>query len=511
MAATRLALVSVHDKTGIEKFAGVLSKLGFRIISTGGTAKKLKTAGIKITEVSELTGFPELMDGRVKTLHPKVHAAILADRKNPKHMAELKRQGIEPIDLVCVNLYPFEKTVSGKHKLEEAIEEIDIGGPTLLRAAAKNYAGVVAVTDPSDYETVAAELAKGQLSEVTKIKLAVKVWDHIAYYDSVISGYFRMRFGAEEFPNTLTMGFRKTQDLRYGENPHQKAAFYSDVPDVNRFAQLQGKQLSYNNILDFNAALSVVSEFDEPTAVIVKHNNPSGVASHESILEAYKLARAVDPEAAFGGIVGLNRKVDSGLAREITSRFVEIVIAPGYDDDAIKAFETKKNIRVIKTDTGNRKMSGVEYRSVWNGLLIQETDAKLLDKTEVVSKRKPTDSEMRALMYAWKVCKYVKSNAIVYAKDNRVIGIGAGQMKRIDAEKLAAMIAKDYSGEESLRGCAMASDAFFPFADGIEYAATLGVTAVIQPGGSIKDKDVIDAADKHGMAMVFTGTRHFRH
>ncbi len=511
------ALISVYNKDGVTGLARALAELGIEIVSSGGTAKLLSESGIKVIDVSDFTGSPEIMDGRVKTLHPKIHGAILADRNNLQHLEEAKKLGIRFIDLVVVNLYPFEETVLKGGGLRDAMEKIDIGGPTLIRAAAKNCAAVAVVCNPARYAEIAEELrkAKGELSDRTLERLAVEAWEHVAHYDVVIEQFFRRTFGyQDEFPEYLNLTFHKKQDLRYGENPHQRAALYRDEhyrnPSVLDAPQLQGKVLSYNNVLDCNSAFKIIREFDEPTAVIVKHNNPCGVASAADILTAYKMAKAVDPEAAFGGIVALNRPVGEELAKEITGRFVEIVMAPEFSAGALEVFKGKKNIRVFENKgTTVKRMPYRKYRSVLGGLLVQDANVKLLDEVQVVTKRKPSESETKALRYAWKIVKYVRSNAIVYARENRAVGIGAGQMKRIDAARLAAMIAKD--NKETLKGCVMASDAFFPFRDGIDYAASLGITAVIQPGGSINDKEVIAAADGHGMAMVFTGIRHFRH
>jgi phosphoribosylaminoimidazolecarboxamide formyltransferase/IMP cyclohydrolase len=513
----RRALISVHDKEGVVELARALSGLGVEIISSGGTARLLSENGITVIEVSEFTGSPEMMDGRVKTIHPKIHGAILADRDNKKHMEEARKLGIRLIDLVVVNLYPFEETVGKGSPMRTIVENIDIGGPTLLRAAAKNYRHVGVVCDPSRYPSLIEEMGKsgGWLSDKTLERLAVDTWEHVAHYDVFIEQFFRKAFGfQDEFPEYLNLTFRKKQDLRYGENPHQRATVYRDDhyrnPSILDARQLQGKELSYNNILDCNAAFKLIREFEEPTGVIVKHNNPCGVASDADILKAFKMAKSVDPEASFGGVVALNRPVDERLAREITSKFVDIVIAPSFDGGALGILRAKKNMRVMETPGTNVKRSSYrKYRSILGGLLVQDANVKVVDRMDVVTKRKPTRKEMKALLYAWKIVKYVKSNAIVYARENRAVGIGAGQMKRIDAAKLASMIARDY-GEE-LKGCAMASDAFFPFRDGIDYAAKLGITAIIQPGGSIRDKDVIAAADEHGMTMVFTGIRLFRH
>jgi phosphoribosylaminoimidazolecarboxamide formyltransferase/IMP cyclohydrolase len=513
----RRALISVHNKEGVVELARALSALGVEIISSGGTAKLLSESRIKVIEVSKFTGSPEMMDGRVKTLHPKIHGAILADRNNKKHLQEAKKHGIRLIDMVVVNLYPFEETVRKGASLREIVENIDIGGPALLRAAAKNYKGVAAVCNPRRYADVVDELKKGDgwLSDKTLERLAIDTWEHVAHYDVYIEQFFRKSFGfQDEFPEYLNLTFHKKQDLRYGENPHQRAAVYRDDlyknPSFLNAKQLQGKEMSYNNYLDCNAAFKLIREFDEPTGVIVKHNNPCGVASSETILEAFRLAKSVDPEASFGGVVALNRKVDFELAKEITSKFVDIVIAPGFDEKALEVLRSKKNMRVMEQpEVTVKRVPYRKYRSILGGLLAQDANVRLIDQIKVVSRRKPTEQEMKDLLYAWKIVKYVKSNAIVYARNNRAVGIGAGQMKRVDATKLAAMIAKDYGGE--VKGCAMASDAFFPFRDGIDNAAKLGITAIIQPGGSIRDEEVIKAADEHGIAMVFTGIRHFRH
>jgi phosphoribosylaminoimidazolecarboxamide formyltransferase/IMP cyclohydrolase len=524
MVLIKRALVSVFNKDGIVEFARVLSSFGVEIISSGGTAKLLANAGVKVKSVSDFTGFPEMMDGRIKTLHPKIHAGILANRKKKEHLEEAKRNNIELIDLVVVNLYPFEETISKKNvSLEEVIENIDIGGPTLLRSAAKNFDSVVVVCNPKNYSLIIEELKNtGTVSEKTRKQLALEAWEHVAHYDVVIENYFRKLFGEnDKYPNYLNLSFQKLRDLRYGENHHQTAALYVEQhvdceSIVTAKILKEGKLLSYNNILDGNAAVELIKEFDEPTAVIIKHNNPSGVASSHNIVDAYKTARAVDPEAAFGGVVAVNRKVEKELANEIMKTFVEVVIAPAYSKEAEEILGERKNIRLLEIVGLEKKEKKrepyLEYRSVVGGLLVQDADVKLFaDGLRVVTKRKPTENEMKAMLYAWKIVKYVKSNAIVFAKENRAVGIGAGQMKRVDAAKLAAMIANDYSGPDSLKGCAMASDAFFPFRDGIDFAAKLGVTAIIQPGGSIKDAEVIKAADEHNIAMVFTGTRHFKH
>ncbi|VVC03810.1 Bifunctional purine biosynthesis protein PurH [Candidatus Bilamarchaeum dharawalense] len=511
------ALISVYKKDGLIEFARALQELGVEIVSSGGTAKALSDAKIKVIDVSTFTGSPEMMDGRVKTLHPKIHGAILADRNNKKHLLEAKKFNIQLIDMVIVNLYPFEDTVQGGKSLRDITENIDIGGPTLLRAAAKNYKHVAVICNPVRYPTIIEEMKKGGgwLSDKTLERLALDTWEHVSHYDVFIEQFFRKTFGFhDEFPEFLNLTFHKKQDLRYGENPHQRATVYRDEqyknPSVLDAKQIQGKELSYNNVLDCNAAFKLIREFDEPTGVIVKHNNPCGVASDPDILKAFKMAKAVDPEASFGGVVVLNRPVTSQLAKEIISRFVDIVLAPKFEPSALEVLRVKKNMRVMEVPSINTKRVPYrKYRSILGGLLVQDANVKMLEGIKVVSKRKPTEEEMKALFYAWKIAKYVKSNSIVYARAHRAVGIGAGQMKRVDAAKLAAMIAKDYG--EDLKGCAMASDAFFPFRDGIDYAAKLGITAIIQPGGSIRDQEVIKAADEHGMAMVFTGIRHFRH
>lgn len=519
MLKIKRALLSVYNKEGIVDLAKELIRQGIKIISTGGTAKELINAGVPITEVSQLTDFPEVLDGRVKTLHPKIHAAILADKNNPKHLQELKKHNIQPIDLVVVNLYPFEETIDKKHELNEAIEMIDIGGPTLIRAAAKNYQSVVVVCNPSKYNTLIKELNNKDISETSRKSLAIEAFEHVAHYEVVIENYFRKTFGnTTEFPSYLNLSLKKLRDLRYGENHHQKAALYLDPQGpsesiTNARLIKEGKKLSYNNVLDGNAAVELIKEFNEPTAIVIKHNNPSGIASSSDIVDAYRKARSVDPQAAFGGIVAVNRNVDDKLAKEIISTFMEVIIAPNFSKDAMAIFKGKKNLRLLELEgISNKRKPFREYRSVVGGFLVQDADVSLLaDGLKVVTKRKPAKSEEAAMLYAWKIAKYVKSNAIVFAKESCAVGIGAGQMKRVDAAKLGAMIAKDYSGPESLKGCAMASDAFFPFRDGIDYAAKLGITAIIQPGGSIKDKDVISAADEHNITMVFTGIRHFRH
>ncbi len=518
----RLALLSVYNKDGIVEFARFLSEHGFQILSSGGTSKALKEAGINCMDVSELTGFPEMMDGRVKTLHPKIHGGILAKRENKKHLEEMERNGISAIDLVAVNLYPFESATSNPNcSLEDAIENIDIGGPTLLRAAAKNYHDVIVISNPSRYKSVMEEISNSkEVSEKTRETLAVETFMHISHYDAIIESWLRRKFFPQEkTPEYLNLTFKKTQDLRYGENPHQHNAALYREPNAPPFSvstskQLQGKELSFNNILDINAAFALTKEFEEPTVVIVKHNNPCGVATNKDLAKAYETALAVDSESAFGGIISVNRKVEEDFAKMIISRFYEVIVAPAFSREALAVLSTKKNLRLIEMGDTRFPIKRAPFttcRSVLGGLLVQDGDNELYDPKalKVVSKRQPTAQEMADMLYAWTICKYVKSNAIIYARNKQAVGIGAGQMKRVDAARLAAQIAEAYGA--SVKGCAMASDAFFPFRDGIDAAAKRGVTSVIQPGGSIKDNEVIAAADEHGMAMVFTGMRHFRH
>ncbi|MEM4272352.1 MAG: bifunctional phosphoribosylaminoimidazolecarboxamide formyltransferase/IMP cyclohydrolase [Candidatus Bilamarchaeaceae archaeon] len=518
----RLALLSVYDKEGIVEFARFLSQHDFEILSSGGSSKALQKAGVGCTEVSDFTGFPEMMGGRVKTLHPKIHGGILANRKDRKHAEDMQKNGIRPIDLVAVNLYPFESATGNPNcPLEEAIENIDIGGPTLLRAAAKNYRDVIVIPTPSRYKLVMEEISsRGEVSEETRQMLAVETFMHISHYDVLIESWLRRQFlPGQKTPEYLNLTFQKVQDLRYGENPHQHNAALYREPSPPPFSvaasrQLQGKELSFNNILDINAAFALTKEFGEPTVVIVKHNNPCGVATNPDLAKAYDAALAVDSESAFGGIVSVNRRVEEEFAKKIISRFYEVVVAPSFSKEALAVLSTKKNLRAIEMGDARfpiKRAPFTTYRSVLGGLLVQDGDNELYDPKalRVVSRRQPTPQEMDDMLYAWTICKFVKSNAIVYARNKQAVGIGAGQMKRVDAARLAAQIAEAYGA--SVKGCAMASDAFFPFRDGIDAAAKRGVTAVIQPGGSIRDEEVIKAADEHGMAMVFTGMRHFRH
>jgi phosphoribosylaminoimidazolecarboxamide formyltransferase/IMP cyclohydrolase len=518
MAKITRALISVSDKTGIIEFSKQLAGYGVEILSTGGTAKLLREAGLAVKDVSEFTGFPEMLDGRVKTLHPKVHGGLLGMRSNPAHVAKMKEHGIENIDMVVVNLYPFEATVAKEGcRLEDAIENIDIGGPTMLRSAAKNYPDVTVIVDHADYARVLEEMAtaKGVVSPVTNFGLAVKVFQHTAAYDGAISNYLGARLGAEPqaYPATFTIQVKKAQDLRYGENPQQTAAFYveKDIaePCVSNAVQLQGKELSFNNIIDLDAAIETVKEFEQSAAVIIKHTNPCGVALADTPLSAYLKARECDPVSAFGGIVGFNRQVDAATARELASTFLEAVIAPGYSDEALEIFTAKKNVRVMQVPLLEAYVAqGYDLKKVVGGLLVQGRDLGMVRAADcrVVTERTPTASEYDALDFAWRVCKHVKSNAIVFTNRDQTVGIGAGQMSRVDSSKIAVQKAL-----LPIQGTVLASDAFFPFRDGVDTAAEAGVTAVIQPGGSVRDDEVIRAANEHGIAMVFTGMRHFRH
>lgn len=562
MAKIKRALVSVSDKTGVVKFGGDLSKMGVEIISTGGTAKALRDAKIPVVEISEYTGFPEILDGRLKTLHPKIHGGILGIRNNKKHAEEMKKNGVEPIDLVVVNLYPFESTVAKTGcTFEEAVENIDIGGPTMLRAAAKNHEDVAVVCDPADYSSIITEMRekKGELSAKTKFRLAKKVFAHTARYDSAIITYLS-RFDDSkkvlELPTVVGFTFEKLQSLRYGENPHQRAAFYRDPagtsePCVANARQLHGKELSYNNIMDSDATIEMVGEFsDAPFAVvIVKHANPCGVAiSMTSLADAFAKALACDPVSAFGGIIGLNRALDEATAKLISETFFEVTIAPEYDKKALEILMQKKNIRLLEIPTLNAlplckgEAEGVEktgnlrstlpnpplqregicqftLRKVIGGILLQGRDTNLEDvrKSKIVTKRAPTEKEWAGLAFAWRVCKHVKSNAIVYTSADRTLGIGGGQTSRVDAAKIAAtkmhalLHQTSHESRVTNHGIVVASDAFFPFRDGVDAAAEAGATAVIQPGGSIRDDEVIAAANGYDMAMVFTGIRHFKH
>lgn len=519
MAKITRALISVSDKTGVVDFSKALAGYGVELLSTGGTAKLLREAGLVVKDVSEFTGFPEMLDGRVKTLHPKVHGGLLGIRSNPEHQAKMQEHGIQPIDLVVVNLYPFEATVAKPDCiLEDAIENIDIGGPTMLRSAAKNNHDVTVLVDCKDYQAVLDEMAAsgGAVSHKTNFRLAVKVYQHTAAYDGAISNWLGARLGeqAVEYPETYTLQVKKAQDLRYGENPHQSAAFYVDPgvvePCVSNAVQLQGKELSFNNIIDLDAAIETVKEFNrKPAAVIIKHTNPCGVALGDSPLNAYLKARECDPVSAFGGIVGFNREVDADAARELTSTFLEAVIAPGYTQEALDIFTAKKNVRVMQVPLlGDHAQTGYDMKRVVGGLLLQGRDLGMVAAADcrVVTGRAPNATELAALDFAWRVCKHVKSNAIVFTNSDQTVGIGAGQMSRVDSSKIAVQKAL-----LPIKGTVLASDAFFPFRDGVDAAAEAGVTAIIQPGGSVRDEEVIQAANEHGIAMIFTNMRHFRH
>jgi phosphoribosylaminoimidazolecarboxamide formyltransferase/IMP cyclohydrolase len=522
----RRALLSVTDKTGLVEFARVLASFAVELVSTGGTARALREAGLAVKDISELTGFPEMLDGRVKTLHPKVHGGLLYIRGNKEHEAAVAAHGIEPIDMVVVNLYAFEKTAAQPGvALGHLIENIDIGGPSMVRSAAKNFEDVAIVTRVADYPALIEELRanSGALSRATRWRLAKQAFGLTAAYDSAIANTLDQISEAPNssasaapqvpaaLPTTLRINFPLAQSLRYGENPHQRAALYSDGSGlgVAGARQLQGKELSFNNLVDLDACWELVQEFDEPAAIIMKHTNPCGAATGSTILEAYRKALACDPVSAFGSVIGINREVDSAAAEEIAKLFVEAIAAPSFSAEARERFATKKNLRLIEVHSAPPRPV---VKHVSGGLLMQDADTGRIDAAEldpglkVVTWRPPTADELRSLLFAWRVCKHVKSNAIVYARDGQTLGVGAGQMSRVDAARFGAMKAV-----LPLKGCVAASDAFFPFPDGLETVAQAGATAVIQPGGSVKDQDVIDAADRLGMAMVFTGMRHFRH
>lgn len=508
------ALISVSEKEGIVDFASGLLNTGVQIISTGGTASLLKKNGIEITEISDFTGFPEILDGRVKTLNPKVHAGILNIRDNSAHRDTMKSYGFDDIDMVVVNLYPFEKTISSMSAtVQDAVENIDIGGPTMIRSAAKNFKYVASVVDKNDYDVILSELNSGGITLERRMELARKAFTHTAMYDGIIATYFN-RLMNVEFAEEVILPMRKKQDLRYGENPHQKASFYvsSGFPEVGiaHAGQLHGKKLSFNNIMDANAAYELVREFTAPACVIVKHTNPCGVATSENHSKAYDYALSCDPQSAFGGIVAFNGKVDGALAGKLSDIFLEVVIAISFTKEALDILKKKKNLRLleIRNDLG-KEFIEYDIKRITGGYLLQDRDTKTIEDTKdlkIVTKRSPVAEEYEDLLFAWKVAKHVKSNAIVYAKNEKTIGIGAGQMSRVDSSRIAAEKAKS-----SLEGAAMASDAFFPFRDSVDEAAARGIKSIIQPGGSIRDEEVIKAADEHGIAMVFTGIRHFKH
>ena len=517
----RRALISVSDKTGLAELGAFLAKQGIAVLSTGGTAKTLRDAGVAVTEVSDHTGFPEMMDGRVKTLHPKVHGGLLARRANPEDAKAMAQHGIAPIDLLIVNLYPFEATVASGAAAPEVIENIDIGGPALIRAAAKNHADVTVIVDPTDYARLMEEMTShgGATTLAFRSSLAGKAYRRTGAYDAAIGAWFAKQSG-ETFPERLVVAGSLKQSLRYGENPHQEGALYVDGTaafGVATAVQLQGKELSYNNLNDTDAAFELVAEFGDTACAIIKHANPCGVAVAPRLADAYRLALRCDPESAFGGIVAVNRPLDRETAEEIAKLFVEVIIAPQVSEDARAVFAAKKNLRVLETGgLPDPRARGLVVKALAGGLLVQDRDGAVLDELKVVTKRVPSDAEMADLRFAFTVAKHVKSNAIVYCKDGATVGIGAGQMSRVNSSRIAAFKAEEAARAAGLsgslaKGSVVASDAFFPFADGLIAAAEAGVTAVIQPGGSIRDDEVIAAADKRGLAMVFTGMRHFRH
>lgn len=517
------ALISVSDKTGIVDFARALVRHGVEIVSTGGTAKLLEQEGVPVTGISDVTGFPEIMDGRVKTLHPNIHGGLLAVRDNREHMQAIEQLGIQPIDLVVVNLYPFKETIlkpGVRH--EDAIENIDIGGPSMLRAAAKNYRDVIVLVDAADYGQVIESLdANHPISEEARLALSAKVFRHTAAYDALVAQYLTVQAGIE-FPDSLTLTYEKQQDLRYGENPHQQAAFYREpaagADSIAGARQLHGKELSYNNINDANAAISILKEFTEPTVVAVKHTNPCGVGIADTIFGAWNKAYEADPVSIFGGIIALNRTVDAATAKGMSELFLEIILAPKFEPEAFEILSKKKNIRLMEIAIGETPAEAADLTPVLGtqrttlkvkgGLLMQDLDLKTIsaDDLQVVTKRQPSEEEIKQLLFAWKVVKHVKSNAIVLAKENRTIGVGAGQMNRVGSAKIAL----EQAGDQA-QGSVLASDAFFPMPDTVEAAAAAGINAIIQPGGSIKDAESIEAADRAGIAMVLTGVRHFKH
>ncbi len=537
------ALISVSDKTGLIEFARGLIGFGVQIISTGGTAKALRDAGIDVTEVAEITGFPEMMDGRVKTLHPLIHGAFLALRDDPDHVAAMAEHGIEPIDLVCVNLYPFEQTVANEDvTLEDAVENIDIGGPAMIRSASKNWRDVAVVIDAALYEGIVAEMRAndGSLSLATRRRLAVLAYTRTASYDLAISRFLAGQLDAgdlelleplnplrnlmfiepdetaevdsDDFDDYSAIGIEKAADLRYGENPHQRAALYvgEGGGGVAGAEQLHGKEMSYNNYVDADAAWNLIQDFDETAVAIIKHTNPSGVGTGATVLDAYRRALSTDPVSAFGGIVAANREIDASAAEAINEVFTEVVIAPAFTDEALEILARKKNQRVIRV-TGGSSAPGRELKQISGGYLLQDQDLHLLstDALKVVTERRPTDDEVRAMLFAWKVCKHVKSNAIVFTNHEMTLGVGAGQMNRVDSVRIAAIRAERFG--LNLKGSVVASDAFFPFRDNVDEAAAYGVSAIIQPGGSLRDEESIAAANEHGIAMAFTGIRHFKH
>jgi phosphoribosylaminoimidazolecarboxamide formyltransferase/IMP cyclohydrolase len=544
----RRALISLSDKSGAVEFAKTLAGFGVQIISTGGTAKTLRESGIDVTEVADITGFPEMMDGRVKTLHPKIHGAFLALRDNAEHVASMTEHGIEPIDLVVINLYPFESTIANDDvTLEEAVENIDIGGPAMIRSASKNWRDVAVMTDPKLYDDITAELTAndGSLTLETRQRLAALAYTRTASYDLAISSYLAKQLGNDdleylenfnplaglifiesdspresdsgELPEDIDIQLAKAADLRYGENPHQTAALYTtdELGGIANAEQLHGKEMSFNNYVDVEAAWNLVQDFDETAVAIIKHTNPSGVGAGATNEEAYRRALSTDPVSAFGGIVAFNRTVDATVAASVNEVFTEVVVAPDFAPDALEIFKTKKNIRVLKIATGRNasvnERVGFEYKQISGGMLVQEKDSYRVSPADlkIVSQKQPNESDLKALMLAWNVCKHVKSNAIVLANENQTIGVGSGQMNRVDSVRIAAMRAGRFN--LPITGSALASDAFFPFRDNVDEAAKMGISAIIQPGGSIKDDESIAAANEHGLIMVFTGFRHFKH
>ena len=511
------ALISVSDKGGIVDFSKALSKLNFEIISTGGTAKELVSAGIKIKGISEVTGFPEMLDGRVKTLHPIIHAGILARRDKKDHIKTLEKHKIKTIDMLVCNLYPFEATIKKPNVgIEEVIENIDIGGPTLIRASAKNYKDVIVVTNKDQYNDVIKSLeSKGDLSLREKEKLALDAYTHTAQYDSIISNYLRNIWTDEKLPYNNSIALRKKQEMRYGENPHLSGAFYKSLPEVSEpcivnSTKLQGKELSYNNILDGDCAIECMKEFADPTCVIIKHATPCGIASAKKLIQAWKDAYATDTYSPFGGIVSFNREVEKDVAKELSNLFLEVIVAPSYSKEALEIFSKKKNLRLLKLSGLDKKIErkGMVFRSVVGGFLSQQRDVTLTPKKDwkIVTKKKPTNEELRSMEFAVKCVKHVKSNSVVFVKNTHTVGIGGGQTARVDATWIATN-----KGKENIKDSTMASDAFFPFRDAVDVAAEAGVKAIIQPGGSIRDDEVIQAADEHKIAMVFSGQRYFRH
>ncbi len=515
MGPIKRALISVSDKSGVAEFAKKLHGQGVEILSTGGTASLLQENGVPVTAVSDVTGFPEMMDGRVKTLHPKIHGAILGRRDVAAHTDAMREHGIVPIDLVAINLYPFEATIAKENcTLEDAVENIDIGGPAMIRSAAKNFNDVAVVVSPRDYDVVIQEMQAhdGALTAKTRQRLSRDAYAHTARYDAIITRYLSGQLDPGAFPPLHIEPYEKVQDLRYGENPHQAASLYRGVrarpSDIVAAKQLQGKELSFNNFLDLNAAWELVTEFEGSASVIIKHSNPCGVATGDDANAVFVRARETDPVSAFGGILGFNRPVGETLAREIIQNFVEAVVAPGFDPKALEVFASKKNIRLMELPLPDNPSRETDLKRIGGGVLVQDLDAIAHDpaKLKTVTSRAPTGREMQDLLFAWVVAKHVKSNAIVYARDGATLGVGAGQMSRVDSARLAVEKAN-----EPLKGCVMASDAFFPFRDSVDAAAEHGVAAIIQPGGSIRDEEVIKAAEEHGIAMVFTGLRHFKH